>query len=213
MSSDGQSQGSSTINARDDQIVYRPLNETTYTSFSDLLGATLPPSFDGNGTSNNTSSSPLRRISSSLKKLLHPTYCLEEESEPRQVDVSERTPLIEAEQRRRQRRAKLSKRYVGGSNAFSAITEDTGSETDIGETPLAICRQCEASDSPIPPYRLAVISQLLFAIMSLLAEIMARGSHKHRLDEMLLVSIQSSLLCVVSTSILLLTGTKNAYVS
>lgn len=209
---------------------YSIVDDSTYTSFSDLGAAMPPTTSDSYGSSDFSSSlglSPSSKLSSTwrnVKNVLHPTYCLEEDaahpSTSAITTTTERTPLMETERRRRQKRKqKLSKRYAGGPAIFVAASAEeevgaagTSEDEQHGHTPLAVCRQCEAAQSPISPTKLAVSAQFAFAVMSILAEVMARWKEpqERRINEMLLVAIQSGFLWLASTSILYSTGTKHA---
>jgi hypothetical protein len=186
------------------RIQSNALDESSFTSFSDL-GAAIPSS-EGDGLdrgSGESSSISLLSVSG-LKTLLHPS-----------AHVNETTPLLRSEQKKwASRRRKGGRRYVGGREVFAAHASSDVDETspllENGEIPLAVCRHCEEYEAPISAGKLAIISQILFGLMSLLAEILARDGNKERMGELQILSIQAAVLYVVTTGILLFTKTEHA---
>jgi hypothetical protein len=183
----------STINAVD---------ESSFTSFADL-GAAIPSSEgDDSFTREGGSSTSLFSLSG-LRSLLHPNSHLVDTS------IDETTPLIQSQQRRQLNRRKRSKRYVGGENAFAAY-EAASTDSDYGaEASLAVCRHCEAMGSPISAVKLVSIAQILFAVMSLLSEVLARDKSQRKMSEMQILTCQSTaswIACIVA-----LLSTKTAH--
>lgn len=180
-------------------------NESSFTSFSDL-GAAIPASVDdqfgANSRGNEASTSVLTL--SGLRTLLHPSTST--------TNPDERAPLLgdhrQASGQRRRPRKQVTKRYVGGDTAFAA-SEENSSEAEVQNLPLGTCRQCEAFKTPISAVKLTVVSHILFAIMSLLAEIMARDKGNSRMNQLLIVAIQAISMWVTSMATLLFTRTKD----
>lgn len=184
-------------------------NESSFTSFSEL-GAAIPSSSEGDhapGSPVLASSTSLLTLSG-LRTLLHPS------STPAQTSIrvaSERTPLLHAV---RQRRRKTQSRcYVGGRDAFGQV-EEAADSTSLDGQEMAhasmACRECEADERPISGVTLAVIAQALFALMSLLAEVLAREAADRRMSQAQIMAIQTGVTWAAAVSVLACTGTKHA---
>lgn len=179
-------------------------NESSFTSFSDL-GAAIPASaMDQFGARNRQSEASTSLLTlSGIKSLLHPTMGI--------TNLDERTPLLRDDRQevgRRRSRKQGTKRYVGGDTAF-AVSPQASSEIEPQDLPLGTCRQCEASKTPISAVTLTVVSHILFAVMSLLAEILARDKEDSQMNQLLIVAFQALAMWVTSLVTLLVTRSKD----
>lgn len=184
------------------------VNESSFTSFSDL-GAAIPASEGEDNGGNGRGSATGSVLSfSGLRSLLHPN------SHTIESRFNESSPLLQSQQRRLQQlsnKKRRRKRYVGGIEGLAAYDATSYESEIIGEPSLAVCRDCEAKETPISAVKLVIISQFLFAMMSLLSEVLARddGGEGHRMSELQILSIQATSLWI--TSIVTLLSTKTEY--